>query len=100
MYRHIKQNIMRLKYSSTTADYLVWSDAMNLIRKLAKDGHAAGDGDSGMQGGPFARRGGGAVPGRRGGLRHRRRADLCAGPSAGRPLLPDAGFNIFGNLFV
>ena len=32
-----KQNIMSLKYSITTADYLVWSDAMNLIRKLAKD---------------------------------------------------------------
>lgn len=28
---------MSLKYSYTTADYLVWSDAMNLIRKLAKD---------------------------------------------------------------
>ena len=28
---------MSLKYSNTTADYLVWSDAMNLIRKLAKD---------------------------------------------------------------
>ena len=28
---------MSLKYSITTADYLVWSDAMNLIRKLAKD---------------------------------------------------------------
>ena len=28
---------MSLKYSSTTADYLVWSEAMNLIRKLAKD---------------------------------------------------------------
>ena len=28
---------MSLKYSSTTADYLVWSDAMNLIRKLSKD---------------------------------------------------------------
>lgn len=28
---------MSLKYSSTTADHLVWSDAMNLIRKLAKD---------------------------------------------------------------
>ena len=28
---------MGLKYSNTTADYLVWSDAMNLIRKLAKD---------------------------------------------------------------
>ena len=27
---------MSLKYSSTTADYLIWSDAMNLIRKLAK----------------------------------------------------------------
>lgn len=33
----IKQNIMSLKYSTTTADYLEWSDAMNLIRKLAKD---------------------------------------------------------------
>ena len=28
---------MSLKYSNTTADYLVWSEAMNLIRKLAKD---------------------------------------------------------------
>ncbi len=28
---------MSLKYSSTTADYLIWSDAMNLIRKLAKN---------------------------------------------------------------
>ena len=28
---------MSLKYSTTTADYLVWSDAMHLIRKLAKD---------------------------------------------------------------
>lgn len=28
---------MSLKYSSTTADYLAWSDAMNLIRNLAKD---------------------------------------------------------------
>ena len=28
---------MSLKYSNTTADYPVWSDAMNLIRKLAKD---------------------------------------------------------------
>ena len=27
---------MSLKYSSTTADYLQWSEAMNLIRKLAK----------------------------------------------------------------
>ena len=30
---------MSLKYSTTTSDYLVWSDAMNLIRKLAKDGN-------------------------------------------------------------
>ena len=30
---------MSQKYSKTTADYLVWSDAMNLIRKLAKDGN-------------------------------------------------------------
>ncbi|WP_455587557.1 tyrosine-type recombinase/integrase [Bacteroides sp.] len=28
---------MSLKYSTTTADYLVWSDAMYLIRRLAKD---------------------------------------------------------------
>ena len=28
---------MSLKYSTTTADYLVWSDAMNLVRRLAKD---------------------------------------------------------------
>ena len=30
---------MSLKYTTTTADYLIWSDAMNLIRKLAKDGN-------------------------------------------------------------
>ena len=30
---------MSLKYSTTTADYLIWSDAMNLVRKLAKDGN-------------------------------------------------------------
>lgn len=30
---------MSLKYSTTTADYLPWSDAMNLIRKLSKDGN-------------------------------------------------------------
>ena len=28
---------MSLKYSNTTADYLEWSEAMNLIRKLTKD---------------------------------------------------------------
>lgn len=28
---------MSLKYSNTTADFLQWSEAMNLIRKLAKD---------------------------------------------------------------
>jgi len=28
---------MSLKYTSTTADYLMWSDAMNLIRKLQED---------------------------------------------------------------
>lgn len=28
---------MSLKYSSTTADYLPWADAMNLVRKLAND---------------------------------------------------------------
>ncbi len=30
---------MSLKYSTTTADFLVWDEAMNLIRKLAKDGN-------------------------------------------------------------
>ena len=30
---------MGLKYSKTTADYLAWSEAMNLIRNLAKDGN-------------------------------------------------------------
>ena len=29
---------MSLKYSNTTADYLQWDEAMNLIRKLAKNG--------------------------------------------------------------
>lgn len=28
---------MSLKYSNTTADYLEWSEAMNLIRRLTKD---------------------------------------------------------------
>lgn len=28
---------MSLKYSTTTADYLVWPDAMNLVRRLTKD---------------------------------------------------------------
>jgi hypothetical protein len=28
---------MSLKYSSTTADYLQWSEAMNIIRKQAKE---------------------------------------------------------------
>ena len=32
-----KQNIMGMKYSTTTADYMEWEIAMNLIRKLAKD---------------------------------------------------------------
>ncbi|MCD7933585.1 MAG: tyrosine-type recombinase/integrase [Tannerellaceae bacterium] len=30
---------MSLKYSQTTADYLEWSEAMNLIRCLSKDGN-------------------------------------------------------------
>lgn len=34
-----KQNIMGMKYSTTTADYMEWEIAMNLIRKLAKDGN-------------------------------------------------------------
>ena len=28
---------MSLKYSNTTADFLEWDEAMNLIRKLFKD---------------------------------------------------------------
>ena len=31
-------NIMSLKYSNTTADYLNWNEAMNLIRILTKNG--------------------------------------------------------------
>ena len=30
---------MSLKYSNTTADFLQWNEAMNLIRKLFKDGN-------------------------------------------------------------
>ncbi len=30
---------MSLKYSTTTADFMLWDEAMNLIRKLAKDGN-------------------------------------------------------------
>ena len=30
---------MSLKYSNTTADFLQWDEAMNLTRKLAKDGN-------------------------------------------------------------
>ena len=30
---------MSLKYTKTTADYLQWDEAMNLIRKLSKDGN-------------------------------------------------------------
>ena len=30
---------MSLKYSNTTADYLQWSEAMNLIHRLTKDGN-------------------------------------------------------------
>ena len=30
---------MSLKYTNTTADYLQWDEAMNIIRKLAKDGN-------------------------------------------------------------
>ena len=37
IYLTTKQNIMSLKYSNTTADFLQWDEAMNLIRKLAKD---------------------------------------------------------------
>ena len=34
---------MSLKYSNTTADYLQWDEAMNLIRKLTKDGNYKGE---------------------------------------------------------
>lgn len=34
-----KVNVMSLKYSNTTADFLEWDEAMNLIRKLYKDGN-------------------------------------------------------------
>ena len=37
IYEPTKLNIMGMKYSTTTADYLEWEIAMNLIRKLAKD---------------------------------------------------------------
>ena len=37
IFSHSKLNIMGMKYSTTTADYLDWEIAMNLIRKLAKD---------------------------------------------------------------
>ena len=37
IFEPIKLNIMGMKYSTTTADYLEWEIAMNLIRKLAKD---------------------------------------------------------------
>ena len=33
-----KLNIMSLKYSNTTADFLQWDEAMNLVRKLSRDG--------------------------------------------------------------
>jgi len=34
-----KVNVMSLKYSNTTADFLAWNETMNLIRKLYKDGN-------------------------------------------------------------
>lgn len=34
-----KLNIMSLKYSNTTADFLQWDEAMNLVRKLSRDGN-------------------------------------------------------------
>ena len=37
IFEPIKLNIMGMKYSTTTADYMEWEIAMNLIRKLAKD---------------------------------------------------------------
>ena len=33
----LKLNIMSLKYSQTTSDYLQWGEAINLIRSLSKD---------------------------------------------------------------
>ena len=37
IFKSSKLNIMGLKYSTTTADFLEWEIAMSLIRKLAKD---------------------------------------------------------------
>ena len=34
----LKLNIMSLKYSSTTADYMQWDEMTNLVRRLSKDG--------------------------------------------------------------
>lgn len=31
-------NIISLKYSSTTADYMQWDEMTNLVRRLSKDG--------------------------------------------------------------
>ena len=39
IYKQVKLNLMGQKYSNTTADYLEWEVAMNLIRKLSKDGN-------------------------------------------------------------
>lgn len=39
MYLTTKLNIMSLKYSNTTADFLQWDEAMNLVRKLSRDGN-------------------------------------------------------------
>ena len=34
----LKLNIMSLKYSTTTADYLRWDEMSNLVRRLSRDG--------------------------------------------------------------
>lgn len=34
---HLKLNIMSLKYSTTTADYMQWNEMTNLVRRLSKD---------------------------------------------------------------
>ncbi len=39
IYKLLKVNIMSLKYSNTTADYLPWDKNLNLIRRLFDDGN-------------------------------------------------------------
>ena len=38
IHNQLKLNIMSLKYSTTTADYMQWDEMTNLVRRLSKDG--------------------------------------------------------------